>query len=144
MISRNNLPQSRWDRTQKKDKSRCNLYKSVDLIPTTQQLSLFESFKQIERSSQGCNTKDDQPYPLQIGYVSDTDRNRSDRFCRLIHHESKIDLPGQFSHAEAKKILQITRDWDFSLDANGIPRCRDKLLLLLDLINSRHGGESNA
>lgn len=108
------------------------------------QLSLFESPKQVEQPYLISDTKDEQPFPWQIGYILDSDRVTPDKFCRLIHHESRIDLPGQFSHSEAKKILQITRDWDFSLDANGIPRCRDKLLLLLELINGRCGGEADA
>ena len=108
------------------------------------QLSLFDSPKVAKQPYLNNDIKDDQPFPLQIASVPDTDRTDNNKFCRLIHHESQIDIPGQFSHPEAKKILQITRDWDFSLDANGIPRCRDKLLLLLELINSRQGGEGNA
>lgn len=124
------------------------------------QLSLFDSPKQVEQPYLLSNTKVTQPDPLQIGYIPDTDRTVPDKFCRLIHQESQIDIPGQFSHSEAQKILaskrrrtasmhlgwsalQITRDWDFSYFANGIPRCRDKLLLLLELINSRCGGEAN-
>jgi hypothetical protein len=108
----------------------------------SQQLSLF-GLPQVEKSNKQLYTESDKPFPLQIGYIPDKLRSAPDRFCRLIHYESQPEIPGQYTHPQAEEILRITRDWDWELNGLGIPRCRDKLLLLLDKFSNK-GGEADA
>ena len=107
----------------------------------TQQLSLFDSPLFTEQQKAPQNFESDKPYPLQISYIRDKDRTVPDRFCRLIHHESKLKVTGSFTYDEAREILRITRDWDWELNDLGIPRCRDKLLLLFDKLSSGREGK---
>lgn len=150
MISRNNLPQSRPNWTNKSRHLSLNLYQATDLIPTTKQLSLFDSTLSTTQHETRSQVESAGPFPLQIGYIPDRNRTAPDRFCKLIHYESNLNIPGQYTHPEAEEILRITRDWDFSLNGLGIPRCRDKLLLLLSSFNRdradglKVGGEANA
>ena len=139
VISKNNLSQSRPNWTNKSASLGHNSYQTTDSIPTIEQLSLFDSplvAKQLEIPQ---DFESDKPFPLQICYIRDKDRTAPDRFCRLIHYESKLNIPGQYTHPEAEKILLDTRDWDWELNSLGIPRCRDKLLLLLDKFTSARG-----
>lgn len=135
--SKNNLSQFRPYQTQKKGKSRCNHYQSTGLIPTQQQLQLFASQP---------TESDDAPYPLQIGYIPDNQRITPDKFCKLIHYESGLNIPGQFTYDEAKEILLTSRYWDFSLDRDRIPKCVSRLRSLLENICSgaNQGGEADA
>jgi hypothetical protein len=86
------------------------------------------------------------PYPLQIKAIPDNQRVTPDKFCKLVHYESGLNIPGQFTYDEAKEILETTRYWDFSLDRDRIPRCVERLRSLLENICSRflRGGEDNA
>ena len=114
----------------------------------TRQLSLFDSPIVAAKPETEQNLESDKPYPLQIGYIPDRHRTAPDRFCKLIHYESKLDIPGQFTHTQAEEILRITRDWDWGLNDLGTPRCRDRLLLLLSSFNCDRpwqvGGEADA
>ena len=112
----------------------------------TQQLSLFGSPLLTEQHKAPQDFESDKPFPLQISYIQDQDRTLPDRFCRLIHQESQIDLPGQFTYGEAKEILETTRYWDFSLDRDKIPKCAERLRSLLENICFRSdiGGNGNA
>ena len=146
MISRNNLSQSRWNRTQKEEKSRCNFCKSTGLIPSEQQLSLF-----VDPPTEEVDLP---PYPLQIGYIPGNQRITPLKFCKLVHYESGLNIPGQFTYDEAKEIPETTRYWDWELDRDRIPRCVDRLRSLLENIcvslpcreayRSISGGEANA
>lgn len=114
----------------------------------TRQLSLFDSPIVAAKPETEQNLESDKPFPLQIGYIPDSLRTAPDRFCRLIHYNSLLNIPGQYTHPQAEEILRITRYWDWGLNDLGIPRCRDKLLLLLSSFNSDRpwqvGGEANA
>ena len=114
----------------------------------TRQLSLFDSPIVAAKPETEQNLKSDKPFPLQIGYIPDRSRTAPDRFCKLIHYESSLNIPGQYTHPEAEEILRITRDWDWELNGLGIPRCRDKLLLLLSSFSCDRpcqvGGEADA
>ena len=92
-----------------------------------QQLNLFEIVPERE---------DPPPYPLEIVSVRDRERVRPIWNCRLVHYESGLKLGGQFTYDEAKQILGTTRYWDFTLDKNRIPRCRNQLLSLLERVCS--------
>ena len=94
--------------------------RSVCIYSQNHQTSLFPS-------------KDDPPpYPLQIVAIPERERLKPDWFCGLIHYESNLKLGGQFTHKEAKEILETTRYWDFALDKNRTPKCADKLLALVE------------
>ena len=92
-----------------------------------QQLSLFAIAPERE---------DPPPYPLQIVAVPDRERVRPSWNCRLIHYESNLRLGGQFTYDEAKEILETTRYWDFTVDKDRIPRCRNQLLSLAERVCS--------
>ncbi|HEY9768819.1 MAG TPA: hypothetical protein V6C71_10030 [Coleofasciculaceae cyanobacterium] len=81
---------------------------------------------------------DDKPYPLQITSVPHGDRLKADWCCKLVHYESGLKLPGQFIYDEVKQILETTRYWDFALDSKRIPKCKDRLLVLLEEVCSDH------
>lgn len=113
----------------------------------TRQLSLFDSPIVAGKPETPQNLESDQPFPLQIGYIPDRSRTAPDRFCKLIHYESNLNIPGQYTHPEAEKILRITRDWDWELDSLGRPRCLERLRSLLEGVSDRPcqvGGEANA
>ena len=138
MISRNNLSQSRLNYTLKKDKSYYNPHKSNSLIPTSQQLLLFVELPTEE--------VDQPPYPLQIKAIFYENRINPNNYCKLVHYESGLNIPGQFTYGEAKEILETTRYWDFSLDKDSIPKCAARLRSLLENICLRSDieGEANA
>lgn len=154
MISRNNLPQSRPNCTEKTVFVGRSCLQATDSIPTIEQLSLFDSAPQSPKHLSNPDlevapiAESDKPYPLQIGYIPDRSRTAPDRFCKLIHYESSLNIPGQYTHALAERILRITRDWDWELNGLGIPRCRDRLLLLLSSFSCERdfqvGGEADA
>ncbi|HEY9772143.1 MAG TPA: hypothetical protein V6C71_27165 [Coleofasciculaceae cyanobacterium] len=78
--------------------------------------------------------EDPPPFPIQIASISHQQRLKADWGCKLVHYESGLKLPGQFTYDEAKEILEITRYWDFTLDSKRIPKCRDRLLVLLEKV----------
>jgi hypothetical protein len=80
--------------------------------------------------------EDPPAYPLQITSVPHEDRLKSDWCCKLIHYESDLKLGGQFTYDEAQEILETTKYWDFTLIKDRIPRCRSRLLLLLERVCS--------
>ena len=95
----------------------------------TQQLPLFVGLPTEE--------VDLPPYPLQIKAIPYEKRVNPNRYCKLVHYESRLNIPGQFSHDEAKEILETTRYWDFGLDKDRIPRCVERLRSLLKNICDR-------
>jgi len=76
--------------------------------------------------------------PLQIVSIPENNRLRPSGFCRLVHYESGLKLSGQFTHKETKEILETTKHCDFELDKTRVPRCRDRLLTLLEKVCNRH------
>lgn len=94
----------------------------------SQQLNLFTLVpEQTER-------EDPRPYPLQIKSIPDRERVKPQWNCQVAHYESDLTIPGQFTIDEAPEILEITRYWDFTIDKDRIPRCRNHLLSLLEKI----------
>lgn len=86
-------------------------------------------------------------YPLQIEAISYENRVNPNRYCKLVHLRSGLNIPGQFSYDEAKEILLTTRYWDWELDKDRIPRCVERLRSLLENIcaqGSKSGGEADA
>lgn len=77
------------------------------------------------------------PYPLQIISIPRDERINPDFICGLIHYESGLKIPGQFTYEEAQEILKTTRHWDFSLDRDKIPKCKERLLGLLEGVCSK-------
>ena len=65
------------------------------------------------------------------------ERVNRDRNCQLVHGDSGLKVPGQFTDDEAQEILETTRYWDFTLDKERVPRCRERLRLLLEQICAR-------
>ena len=80
--------------------------------------------------------EDPPPYPLQITSVLHGDRLKFDWCCKLIHYGSDLKLGGQFTYDEAKEILETTRYWNFTVDKDRIPRCRNQLLSLVERVCS--------
>ncbi|MGL6341892.1 MAG: hypothetical protein ACRC80_22455 [Waterburya sp.] len=99
-----------------------NCQKTVQRFSKQQQLPLFP----LEDNPP--------PYPLQIVSISDDKRIKPDFTCSLIHCESGLKIPGQFTYQEAQEILETTRYWDFTLERDRIPRCRERLLKLLEKV----------
>ncbi len=113
----------------KSEYGNCYHNSSVERLERTQQqpqqLSLFPP-------------KDDPPpYPLQIISIPDQKRLKPDWCCKLVRYESGLKIGGQFTIEEAQEILETTLYWDFTLDKDRVPRCRDKLLLLLEKVCAR-------
>lgn len=77
------------------------------------------------------------PYPLQIISIPRDERINPDFICGLIHYESGLKIPGQFTYEEAQEILKTTRHWDFSFDRDKIPKCKERLLGLLEGVCSK-------
>lgn len=74
--------------------------------------------------------------PLRIATIPEPDRVFPDCCCRLIHRTWELEVPGQFTEAEAKLIQAITKDWNFSVDKNRKPRYAARLLQLLEQIST--------
>ena len=85
-------------------------------------------------------------YQLQIAYIPHDKRIEPDKLCKLIHYQSKLTIPGQFTYEEAVEILKTSSYWDWELDRDRIPRCADSLRSLLEEIGDRYGlgGEADA
>ena len=111
----------------------------------TKKQSTLARLLQVARSTPAIEKKDPPPYPLQIKAIPVRERIIPDRYCKLVHLESGLSIPGQFTYPEASEILKITRYWDFSLDQNRIPRCVERLRSLLENVCARDskGGETN-
>lgn len=137
-IYKNTLPQSRPNQSKKKDKTSRNQYQSIGLIPTLKQLSLF--------GSPPTEEVDPPPDRLQPIAIPPQNRVNPNNLAQLVHYESGLNIPGQFTYDEAKEILVPSRYWDFSLLRDRIPRCVERLRSLLENICSRDtkGGSGNA
>lgn len=122
------IAQSRLQKTKKSTKNCSTRDKLTGLIPTSiKQLSLFTDLVDSENESDS----ELPAYPLQISYIPHEQRLTPDKFCKLIHHSSGLTIEGQFSYEQAKEILVVSRDWDWRLDKDKIPRCSAKLRSLL-------------
>ena len=98
------------------------LLKNQQQLPKHQQPSLFSPKEEPQLD------------PLQIASITNKQRPKPDWNCKLIHYESKLNIPGQFTHKEAQEILETTRYWDFSLDKNRIPRCAEDRRSLINSV----------
>jgi hypothetical protein len=65
--------------------------------------------------------------------IPEQNRVFPDWCCRLTHKSSRLQVPGQFTGAEAKliPIPAVTQDRNFSIDKDCQPCCAARLLQLL-------------
>lgn len=60
--------------------------------------------------------------------------NADERF-NIVHYESDLSVPGQFSQEEAEEILQTTANWNWTVDPKTrVPACNRYLLSLLEQV----------
>lgn len=92
--------------------------------PQTCQLSLLAF---TEKSLEPALRIESVPVGLTVG--------NSERFC-LIHQDSQLRIPGQFSRAEAEHILKATEFWDWQIidSRPRTPRCSYRLFCLLSTV----------
>ncbi len=63
----------------------------------------------------------------------------------LVHTESGLRVPGSWSAAEAQEILDLSKNWNWSLDGNRRVPCALQLMALAESIckrSSQKGGET--
>ncbi len=77
------------------------------------------------------------PYPLSIQPIPADGRILPELECRLIHQETGLRVPGQFTEAEAKLIQTVTQNWDWQTDKNNLPACAARLLQYLEQLCER-------
>ena len=77
------------------------------------------------------------PYPLSIQLIPADERILPELECHLIHQETGLRVPGQFTEAEAKLIQTVTQDWDWHTDKNNLPACAARLLQYLEQLCER-------
>ncbi|WP_013321020.1 hypothetical protein [Gloeothece verrucosa] len=61
---------------------------------------------------------EDSIYPLVIEFIPLNERVLPEWEYRLIHHETGLQVPGQFTKAQAQLIQKVTRQWDWTVDKN--------------------------
>lgn len=74
------------------------------------------------------------PPPLSIKSIPPEERIHPDLGLRLVHAETGLRLPGQFSFSEIEEIFFRSIDWDWSIDKERRPACYEKLLALLERV----------
>lgn len=73
--------------------------------------------------------------PLQIEPVPDNLTVGEEPRFWLIHQESGLRVPGQFSQTEAEYILKATAEWDWEIRHRPrTPKCSNRLLSLLKTV----------
>ncbi|MGH2413573.1 MAG: hypothetical protein ACRDEA_07765, partial [Microcystaceae cyanobacterium] len=72
------------------------------------------------------------PYPLFIQPIPPSDRLLPELECRLVHQETGLQVPGQFTQAEARLIQAVTQKWDWRVDKHNKPACAGRLLWYLE------------
>ena len=77
------------------------------------------------------------PYPLLIQPIPADKRILPEFYCRLIHQETGLRVPGQFTEEEAKLIQTVTQNWDWLTDKNNLPACAARLLQYLEQLCER-------
>ena len=98
------------------------LLKNQQQLPKHQQPSLFSPKEEPQLD------------PLQIASITNKKRLKPDWYCKLIHYESNLNVPGQFTIQEAQEILETTRSWDFTPEKDRIPRCAEDLRSLINSV----------
>jgi hypothetical protein len=73
-------------------------------------------------------------YPLQIQPIPESERISLELGCSLIHRESGLHIPGQFTSEDATLIQAVTQDWDWRIEKNNKPACAAQLLQFLQAI----------
>jgi hypothetical protein len=80
-------------------------------------------------------------YPLSIERLPDALQWWSEARYWVIHKVSNLRVPGSFSLTEAKKIQEITKNWNWSVDTRDRKvSCGLNLLALAEGICSKKGG----
>jgi len=73
-------------------------------------------------------------YPLQIQPIPESERISLELDCSLIHRETGLYIPGQFTSEDAALIQAVTQDWDWHIEKNNKPACAAQLLPFLQAI----------
>jgi hypothetical protein len=79
---------------------------------------------------------EDSSYPLLIQPLAGSERIFPELAYRLIHRESGLQVPGQFTKQEAESIRTVTQNWDWSVDKHRKPACAARLLHFLEQLCS--------
>lgn len=97
------------------------------------QLALFDSPQQ------------DHDYPLTIELLPDALQWWDETRYLLIHKDSGLRVPGCFNETEARKIQEVSKDWDWSVNTSDRKvACGLNLLALAEIVCSpsiQQGGE---
>ncbi|WP_013320654.1 hypothetical protein [Gloeothece verrucosa] len=75
---------------------------------------------------------EDTIYTLIIESIPLNERVLPEWEYRLIHHETGLQVPGQFTKAQAEQIQKVTQQWDWSVDKKNKPACAAQLLQFLE------------
>jgi hypothetical protein len=79
---------------------------------------------------------EDSSYPLFIQPLQESERIVPELAYRLVHRESGLQVPGQFTKQEAESIRTVTQNWDWSVDKHRKPACATRLLHFLEQLCS--------
>ena len=71
-------------------------------------------------------------YPLYIQSVPSNELVLAELGYRLIHQETRLQVPGHFTQEEAKLIQKVTQHWNWHVDKNNRPACATGLLHYLE------------
>lgn len=74
-------------------------------------------------------------YPLTIEVLPDTLQWWNETRYLLIHKDSGLRVPGSFNEKEARKIQELTKDWDWTVDTRDRRvACGLNLLALAEIV----------
>lgn len=73
-------------------------------------------------------------YPIQIQAISEGERISPALNCHLIHRETGLQIPGQFTAEEASRIQTVTQSWDWRMEKGNKPGCASPLLPFLQAL----------
>ncbi len=98
------------------------------------QLPLFDSPQQ------------EQDYPLVIELLPDALQWWNETRYSLIHKDSGLRVPGSFNETEARRIQEVSKDWDWTVDTRDRKvACGLNLLALAEIVCSpsiQQGGKA--
>lgn len=87
-----------------------------------------------------------QDYPLTIELLPEALQWWDEVRYLLVHKNSGLRVPGSFNEKEARKIQEVSKDWDWTVDSSDRRvACGMNLLALAEVVCSRssqQGGES--
>ncbi|WP_013321022.1 hypothetical protein [Gloeothece verrucosa] len=75
---------------------------------------------------------EDSIYPLFLEFIPFNERVLPEWEYRLVHGETGLQIPGQFTKAQAELIEKVTRQWDWTVDKKNKPACAAQLLQFLE------------